>query len=258
MKIGLIIRDFRKERGVTLNELAGKLEISPSYLSAIERDIRRPSIQILKKIGDALNIPVNYLVGSREDVLSGKKLKYVRESRNLSLEDLSEICDLPVRLIEKFEQGEEIPDLDSLKKLSEGLNVTIKYFLDRGENNNSLGSRIKKVRMDRDITIKDLAGSAGVSPGLISQIENGQTVPHLDTLERIAGALNTSPAYLLMEGRDVEDLLSTLSPDMIEVLGDPNVQSVLRMLRGFKEGEIKFIISFIRFYKQNNSIFSGN
>lgn len=140
LKIGLIIRGFRKDRRITLNELAGNLEISPSYLSAIERNIRRPSIQILKKIGDALNIPISYLLGTRDDVLSGKKLKYMRESRNLSTEDLSEICDLPVRLIEKFEAGEEVPDLASLKKLSEGLNVTIKYFLDRGENNN-LGDR---------------------------------------------------------------------------------------------------------------------
>lgn len=256
--IGLIIRDFRKERGITLKELSNMLEISPSYLSAIERNIRRPSIQILKRIGDALNIPVNYLVGSQEDVLSGKKLKYMRESRNLSIEDLSEICDLPVRLIEKFEQGEEVPGLDSLKKLSEGLNVTIKYFLDRGGNNNTLGDRIRKVRMDRDITIKDLADAAGVTPGLISQIENGQTVPHLDTLERIAGTMNTSAAYLLMEARDVEELLSTLSPDMIEVLGDPNVQSVLRMLRGFKETEIRFIISFIKFFNQNSFVFSGH
>ena len=255
MKIGLIIRGFRKDRRITLNELAGNLEISPSYLSAIERNIRRPSIQILKKIGDALNIPISYLLGTRDDVLSGKKLKYMRESRNLSTEDLSEICDLPVRLIEKFEAGEEVPDLASLKKLSEGLNVTIKYFLDRGENNN-LGDRIKKVRTDRDMTIKELADRSGVTPGLISQIENGQTMPHLDTLERIAGSLNTSPAYLLMEGSDVEDLLATLSPDMIEVLGDTKVQAVLRMLRDFKEGDIRFIINFIKFFKKNNSIIS--
>lgn len=254
MKIGLIIRDFRKDRDITLTDLANKLEISPSYLSAIERNIRRPSVHMLKKIGDALNIPVNYLVGSQEDVLSGAKLKHMRESRSLSLEDLSEICDIPVRLLEKFEYGEETPDLDSLKKLSEGLNVTIKYFLDKGDNNNNLGERIRKVRMDRDMTIIDLAGKAGVTPGLISQIENGQTTPHLETLENVAISLNTSPAYLLMESRDVEDLLSTLSSDMIEVLGDPNVQAVLRLLRDFKENDIKFIINFIKFYKQNNSL----
>lgn len=254
MKIGLIIRDFRKERGITLTELALKLEISPSYLSAIERNIRRPSVQMLKKIGDRLNIPVNYLVGSQEDVLSGKRLKHMRESRNLSLDDLSEICDIPARLLEKLEEGREVPDLDCIKKLSQGLNVTIKYFLDGGEGSNSLGNRLKKVRIDRDLTIMELAQKAGVTPGLISQIENGQTTPHLETLENISRALNTSPAYLLMEGRDVEDLLSTLSSDMLEVLGDPGVQAVLRSLRDFQENEIKYILNYIRFFKQNSSL----
>lgn len=256
LNIGKIIRDFRKERGTTLTELAGKLEISPSYLSAIERNIRKPSVQMLRNIGDKLNIPVNYLVGSQEEVLSGKKLKYMRESRGLSIEDLSEICDIPARQLEKYEEGEEVPDLDCLKRLSEGLNVTIKYFLDKGDNSNSLGSRLRKVRMDRGVTVMQLAEKAGVTPGLISQIENGQTTPYLETLEAIAGALNTSPAYLLMDGRDVEDLLSTLSPDMIEVLGDPNVQAVLRSLRDFKTSEIKYVINFIRFFKQNNALIS--
>lgn len=254
MNIGQIIRDFRKERGVTLTDLAGQLEISPSYLSAIERNIRKPSVQMLKKIGDRLNIPVNYLVGQEEDVITGKKLKYMRESRGLDLDDLSEICDIPVNLLLKFEEGKESPDLDNLKKLSEGLNVTIKYFLDRSDSNNSLGVRLRKVRMDRGLTIAALAEKAGVSLGLISQIENGQTTPHLETLETIAGVLNTSPGYLLMESKDVEDLLATLSTDMIDVLGDPNVQAVLRSLREFTINEIKYILNFIQFYKQNKTL----
>lgn len=254
MNIGQIIRDFRKERGVTLTELAGKLEISPSYLSAIERNIRKPSTQILKNIGEILNIPVNLLVSSEEDMLTGKRLKEIREERGLSLEDLSEICDIPVNRLLKFEEGREIPDLDSLGRLSAGLNVTIRYFLDKDDNKNSLGNRLRKVRMDRNITILTLADKAGISPGLISQIENGQTTPHLETLEAIAKVLNTSPAYLLMEGRDVEDLLATYNSDMLDVLGDPNVQAVLRSLRDLRINEIKFIINYVKFYGQNSML----
>ncbi|MFZ5632564.1 MAG: helix-turn-helix domain-containing protein [Bacillota bacterium] len=250
MKIGQIIRDFRKERGVTLTELAHKLDISPSYLSAIERNLRKPSVQILKSIADQLSIPLIFLTGMEEDVLTGKKLRHMREDRGLSLEDLSEICDIPAGLLQKFEEGKEVPDLDGLKRLSEGLNVTIRYFLDRSENSNILGGRLRKVRVDRGITIMALAEKAGISPGLISQIENGQTTPHLETLESIARVLNTSPAYLLMEDRDVENLLAAFSPDMLDVLGDPNVQAVLRSLRDLRTNEIQYIINYIRFFKQ--------
>ncbi|MHB1044226.1 MAG: helix-turn-helix domain-containing protein [Eubacteriales bacterium] len=254
MNLGQIIRDFRKERNITLAELAGKLDISISYLSAIERNIRKPSVQMLKKIGDNLNVPINYLLGSEGDVLTGNKLKYMRESRDLSLEDLSEICDIPVNLLDKFEKGQEIPDLECLKKLSEVLNITIKYFLDRSDNRNDLGNRIKKLRMDRGMTIVALADKVGVTPGFISQIENGQANPQLATLEAIAKCLSTSASYLLMESRDVEDLLATLSPDMLDILSDPNVQAVLRSLRDFQTSEIKFIINYVQFFKQNKSM----
>lgn len=253
MNLGQKIRDFRIERGITLTRLAGKLDISPSYLSAIERNLRRPSIQMLKKIGDQLNIPVNYLVGSEEDVLTGKKLKYMRESRSLSREDLSEICDIPVRMLEKIEEGQESPDLDSLKKISQGLNVTIKYFLE-SSSGNSLGKRLKKVRLSRGYTISALARETGVEAEMLSQIENGQSTPSLETLEAIADNLNTSPAYLLMESSDVEDLLATLSTELLDLLGNSDVQAVFKSLRDYKPNDIKHIVNYIQFFKQNRQL----
>ncbi|SFG23781.1 ribosome-binding protein aMBF1, putative translation factor, contains Zn-ribbon and HTH domains [Desulfotomaculum arcticum] len=254
MSFGQIIRDFRVERGYTLKDLADDIGISPSYLSSIERNIRKPSIQVLKEISATLNIPVSYLMGAEEDVLTGKKLKYMRNSRGLSLEDLSEICDISINQLAKYEKGLEVPDLDNLKKISEGLNITIKYFLDKNDNVNSLGSRMRQIRMDRGLTITALAENANLSPGLISQIENGQTTPTLETLDILAKNLNTSSSYLLMETKDVEDLLATLSQDVLEVLGDPNVQVVLRSLRNFKANEVKYIIKLIEFFKNNNSL----
>lgn len=253
MNLGQIIRDFRKERGLTLNELAGKIEISTSYLSALERNLRKPSIQVLRKISEKLNLPVNFLVGSQDDVFTGKKLAYMRESRGLSIDDLSEICDIPAGQLVKFEEGLETPDLDAVKKISEGLNVTIKFFLDLSENSNSIGKRIKKIRMDRGFTITELAEKVNVTPGLISQIENGQTTPALETLQTIANNLYIPSSYLLMENKDVEELLSTLNPDVIELLGDPNVQTVLRALRGFQNNEIKYIIKYIEFFQKNKN-----
>lgn len=253
MNFGQKIRDFRKERGISLTHLANVLLISPSYLSAIERNLRTPSIQVLKKIGDKLNVPVNYLVGSEENVLTGKKLKYMRESRNLTLEELSEICDISDRMLEKIEAGQESPDLDCLKKLSQGLNVEIKFFLDRSDYN-SLGSRLTKIRRNKGYTIFSLAGEAGLTAEMISQIESGQVTPYLETIEAIARVLDTSPAYLLMESRDVGDMLSTLGSDLLGVLGDPNVQAVLKTVRDFQPNELKHIINYIQFFKQNRQL----
>ncbi|AEG13697.1 MULTISPECIES: helix-turn-helix domain-containing protein [Desulfofundulus] len=254
MSLGQKIRDFRKERGITLTELASQLKISPSYLSAVEREIRKPSIPMLKRISEALNVSVSYLVGDTDDTVTGEKLRFMRESRGLSIQDLAEISELPASMLEKFENGQATPDLEDLKKLSEALNVTLRYFLDQTDRPDSLGYRLRKLRQKQGLTVAALAEKAGVSPGLLSQIENGQTTPLLDTLEKIARVLNTSVSYFLMKQEDVEDLLATLNSDILETLGDPNVQAVLRAVRDFDASEIKYILNFIQFFKQNRHL----
>jgi transcriptional regulator with XRE-family HTH domain len=53
-----------------------------------------------------------------------------------------------------------------------------------------ISNRIKEVRIERKITVQDLATKAQVSKGLISQIENNRTVPSLWVLINIIQSLN--------------------------------------------------------------------
>ncbi|WP_282635833.1 helix-turn-helix domain-containing protein [Sphingobacterium thalpophilum] len=50
--------------------------------------------------------------------------------------------------------------------------------------------KIKEIRKDKGITIQEVADRAGVSKGLISQIENNRTIPSLLVLINIISALN--------------------------------------------------------------------
>jgi transcriptional regulator with XRE-family HTH domain len=62
-----------------------------------------------------------------------------------------------------------------------------------------LGRKIKSIRTGRGITIQDIAERSGLSKGFLSQVENDKTSPSLNTLERIAEALETSLTYLLLD-----------------------------------------------------------
>ncbi len=64
-----------------------------------------------------------------------------------------------------------------------------------------LGRKIKSVRTGKGITIQDIAERSGLSKGFLSQVENDKTSPSLNTLERIAGALETPLTYLLLGER---------------------------------------------------------
>src|SRR4051794_19765273 len=64
--IGKNIYWLRKEKGLTLSELADRANVAKSYLSNIERDINQnPSINIVEKIAQVLNVDVKTLINGR-------------------------------------------------------------------------------------------------------------------------------------------------------------------------------------------------
>lgn len=53
----------------------------------------------------------------------------------------------------------------------------------------NIGQKIRTLRQAKHMTVRELAKLAGVTPGLISQIEHGKVSPSLSTLKRILSAL---------------------------------------------------------------------
>jgi XRE family transcriptional regulator of biofilm formation len=65
--LGEKIQRLRMERGLTLSQLADQAHVAKSYLSYIERGIRKnPSISLLHKIASVLDTDVQLLLKTRE------------------------------------------------------------------------------------------------------------------------------------------------------------------------------------------------
>ncbi|QYR22497.1 XRE family transcriptional regulator [Paenibacillus sp. sptzw28] len=60
-----------------------------------------------------------------------------------------------------------------------------------------LGNKIKKLRQEQNRKLTDIAEICGFSKSLLSQIENGKTMPPISTLIKIADALGTKVSILL-------------------------------------------------------------
>ena len=60
-----------------------------------------------------------------------------------------------------------------------------------------LGERIKRFRLDRNLTLKEVEVKAKVSATHVSEIERGMTSPTVGALAKIARALGTEPSYFL-------------------------------------------------------------
>jgi transcriptional regulator with XRE-family HTH domain len=65
-----------------------------------------------------------------------------------------------------------------------------------------IGERIKKVRLQKGYTLKDVAGESGYSKALISRIENENVSPSINSLLKIAAALQIKPHDLFFPPKD--------------------------------------------------------
>lgn len=59
---GKRIKQFRKERGLTQEQLAEKLNVSQNTIAKIESGLRRPSIDFLLELSEFFGVSTNYLV----------------------------------------------------------------------------------------------------------------------------------------------------------------------------------------------------
>ncbi len=59
--LGADIRALRKSRGLTLTDVATRLDRSVGWLSQVERDLSEPSISDLRQIAECLGVPMSML-----------------------------------------------------------------------------------------------------------------------------------------------------------------------------------------------------
>lgn len=59
--IGEKIRSIRKSKNLTIVELSEQINVTSGYISQIERDLISPSLTVLKRMAEALEIPLSLL-----------------------------------------------------------------------------------------------------------------------------------------------------------------------------------------------------
>lgn len=98
---GKTIRKLRIERGISQQDLANEAELTPSFLSLVENDHRRPSLAALQKLAAALSVPEEVVVWDAVEL-----------PERLSEEDrrLCEMAKLIVRRFYEASHGRPHPD----------------------------------------------------------------------------------------------------------------------------------------------------
>ena len=61
-RVGLNVKRYRKERGLSQEGLAFECGVHRTYVSGVERGIRNPTVRVLEKIAKALGVAPSRLL----------------------------------------------------------------------------------------------------------------------------------------------------------------------------------------------------
>ncbi|WP_173915324.1 helix-turn-helix domain-containing protein [Halobacillus sp. Marseille-Q1614] len=90
-QVGLTLRRIRNERGISLQQLTELTEVSKLTLGKIERGEANPSLTIIWKIANGLNIPISSLLVEKREVQISRKNegnKIMSTDKSLALEPM--------------------------------------------------------------------------------------------------------------------------------------------------------------------------
>jgi transcriptional regulator with XRE-family HTH domain len=80
--LGLNVRRWREEKGLTQEALAERADLDPTYISGIERGMRNPSVLSVVRIAKALGVTTSQLMERVDDDNNSSNSEPVRAERN--------------------------------------------------------------------------------------------------------------------------------------------------------------------------------
>ena len=128
--IGETIAYLRKQKGMTQNELAEKMNVTDKAVSKWERDLSCPDVNSISKLADILGISVEELLKAKKKDDSNTKLK---DLINLIFKAVALAMGIAVVVLNILNQ---IDVKTSLVMLGIGIACVSIYLLNDKENNN--------------------------------------------------------------------------------------------------------------------------
>lgn len=104
--VGKRIREIRLKKHFSQEQIALRAGITPAYLGQIEREEKNPTVKLVEKISNALDISLSELFSNQENLISytdSIEENIIFEIRELSEKERSEILSI-IKHVIKFKK----------------------------------------------------------------------------------------------------------------------------------------------------------
>ncbi|MDF3416467.1 helix-turn-helix domain-containing protein [Sulfitobacter sp. M57] len=81
----------------------------------------------------------------------------------------------------------------------------------------AIGREVRAFRRQQEITVAELSATTGLSIGMLSKIENGNTSPSLTTLQTLANALSVPLTSFFRRFEETRDAVHTKAGEGVEI-----------------------------------------
>ena len=133
-------------------------------------------------------------------------LKELRKKHNISQKYLAKQCNLSSTCICQLETGARNPTGNTLSALSNFFGCTIDYLLGRSNDKEcfmDFPNRLRKLRLENNLTQKELAQRLGLSSNIICEWEKGRCSPSIESLKILSSIFECSIDYIVNNTDDL-------------------------------------------------------
>lgn len=154
------------------------------------------------------------------------RIKELRESRNVSQEELATVLDTTQQSISLYESGKREPKLETWQKLADYFDVSVPYLQGFDEHR---PNRLKELRKRNHLTLEELGHNVSMLNSTLSQYENGKRNPNNEVWQQLADYFEVSVPYLKGEidteylEKLVELLILLSFPKIVISYGDTDI-----------------------------------
>lgn len=145
----------------------------------------------------------------------GRNIKLIRQTKNITREDLAKKLNISYSSIEKYEQGLRGFKVEIIDKFAEALGVPLNEILGTNATTNDIGRKITIEQSINDVSHEELAEKTGIDEKHLRVIKAGQINPTQKELNKIANALGLPLSYF------IKNLASALDDEVIQDEHEP-------------------------------------
>ena len=242
---------IRSMRKLSQREMADCLRVPLKQWQELESGKRELTPNTFSRLAAVFEISDDEIPSWKQLAVGnmGVKVRALRKKHGYSLDQLADLTELSATYLSEVERGEKIASFSALRTITEVLQVPISLFVGNKRKQSIVGEKLKAARKDRTMTQQQLAEAAGISTAMVAHLENGKVQASLDTIEKISETLGISVCYLILEQEEVEEMIGAITPEMRDILFDPQVQNIIGSICTFNKEEMMMVLNYIYMLK---------